>query len=145
MLKIIISFLVTSLLLLANETDSTGTIMIDIDNFKNDQGKVRVSLFNSKDGFPEDYQKAVKYVNQEIFNKKARVIFENIPYGEYAIGFLHDENMDTKLNTNWLGMPKEGIAASNNAKGLFGPPSFEDSKFILETDSLKQKIKIDYF
>jgi uncharacterized protein (DUF2141 family) len=124
--------------------ESTGTIIMEMINFKNDTGKVRVSLFKSKDGFPEDYKKALTYINQDIVDKSAKVVFQNIPFGEYAIGFLHDENLDSKLNTNWLGMPKEGIAVSNNVKGLFGPPSYEDARFILNADTLTQVIKIEY-
>jgi uncharacterized protein (DUF2141 family) len=132
-------------LAVAAEKDSSGTIIIEMVNFKNDQGKVRVSLFASKDGFPNDYKKAHAYITETINTERTRVVFEDVPYGEYAIGILHDENMDSKLNTNWLGMPKEGIAASNNAKAMFGPPSFEKASFILNADSLKQEIKIEYF
>ena len=144
MRSLILMILIFVSLLSATNEDSTGTIIIEMTNFKNDNGKVRVSLFRSDDGFPEDYNKAVTYINQTIVDGKSRVVFEKIPYGEYAIGFLHDENLDSKLNTNWLGMPKEGIAASNNAKGRFGPPDFEDARFTLNKDTLLQVIKIEY-
>lgn len=140
--KIVFLLILASSILIASENDSSGVIILEMANFKNDNGKVRVSLFQSKEGFPEDFKKAYTFVTQSIENNKAEVIFEDIPYGEYAIGFLHDENLDGELNTNWLGMPKEGIAASNNAKGRFGPPSFNDSKFLFNSDSLKQVIEI---
>lgn len=132
-------------LAMAEDKDSSGTIIMEIINFRNDQGKVRVSLYASKDGFPNEYRKAYAYITGTINTERTRVVFEGVPYGQYAIGILHDENMDSQLNTNWLGMPKEGIAASNNAKAMFGPPSFEKASFILNTDSLKQEIKIEYF
>jgi len=36
-----------------------------------------------------------------------------IPPGTYAIACYHDENDNGKLDTNFLGIPKEGTGASN--------------------------------
>ena len=41
-------------------------------------------------------------------------------------------------------IPQEGHGASNNAKGHFGPPSFDDAKFALDSNSLNLNIKIQY-
>ena len=30
----------------------------------------------------------------------------------------------------WLGIPTEGVVASNHATGTFGPPSFADARFV---------------
>ena len=45
----------------------------------------------------------------------------------------HDENGNGKLDTNFLGIPSEGVAASNDAKGTMGPPSYEKAKFAVAT------------
>ena len=37
-----------------------------------------------------------------------------------------------KLDTNFFGIPKEQFGFSNNAKGRFGPPSFESASFELD-------------
>jgi uncharacterized protein (DUF2141 family) len=39
------------------------------------------------------------------------------------------------LDTNFIGIPKENFACSNNAKGTMGPPKYEDAKFDLNKDS----------
>jgi len=128
----------------AGENDSTGTIIFSVVDFRNNKGKLHASLFSAKDGFPGEFKKAHINKTIQIENQKSRVVFENIKYGEYAVGFLHDENLDDKLNTNWFGMPKEGIAVSNNAKDSFGPPDYSEAKFILKTDTLQQIIYIEY-
>jgi uncharacterized protein (DUF2141 family) len=52
-----------------------------------------------------------------------------VPKGVYGISAYHDENSNKKLDTNFVGMPTEDYCASRNARGTFGPPSFEDAKF----------------
>jgi uncharacterized protein (DUF2141 family) len=47
-----------------------------------------------------------------------------------------DSNKNEKLDTNFFGIPKEQFGFSNNAKGRFGPPSFESASF--ELDALKE-------
>ncbi len=37
---------------------------------------------------------------------------------------IHDENMNGKLDTNWMSSPKEGFGFSNNAAALLSAPSF---------------------
>ena len=34
-----------------------------------------------------------------------------------------------ELDTNFVGMPVEDYCASRDARGTFGPPSFDDAKF----------------
>jgi uncharacterized protein (DUF2141 family) len=48
------------------------------------------------------------------------------------------------MDTNWLGIPKEGGGASNNPKARMGPPRFEDAKFVLRAPLLKMTIQIRY-
>ena len=39
----------------------------------------------------------------------------------------HDENDNKKLDTNLIGIPKEGFGYSKDAMGRFGPPKFDDA------------------
>ena len=78
----------------------------------------------------------------EIKANIAKVVFENIPDGEFAISLYHDENNNGKLDTGWFGIPKEGYGCSNDAKGNMGPPKYEDAKFQL-TDNKSMVIKLN--
>jgi uncharacterized protein (DUF2141 family) len=62
----------------------------------------------------------------------------------YAIAAIHDENRDGKLETDWMGVPKEGYGFSNNAKGRLGPPSFEAASFSYNGQSLNITITLEY-
>jgi uncharacterized protein (DUF2141 family) len=68
------------------------------------------------------------------------VIFEGIPQGTYAVSVFHDENMNGKLDKNFVGAPKEGYGASNNPKKRMGPPKFDEAKF--SADQLQHSVEI---
>ena len=102
---------------------------VTILNFKNDQGQVSVALYNKEEPFPKSPDKAVKIITALIRDKKSVVVFESLPPGEYAISVFHDENKNGKMDSNFFGIPKEGVGASNDARGHFGPPRYKDAKF----------------
>jgi uncharacterized protein (DUF2141 family) len=74
----------------------------------------------------------------------ARCDFENIPSGTYALVVVHDENMNGKLDTNWLRVPKEGPGFSNDAKASFSAPPFSDASFGYDGQTLDLTIKLRY-
>ncbi|WP_232279356.1 DUF2141 domain-containing protein [Psychromonas ingrahamii] len=55
--------------------------------------------------------------------------FTDILPGKYAMAVIHDENTNGKLDTNLIGVPKEGFGFSNNAKALLSAPSFSAPSF----------------
>ncbi len=124
-------------------TDSNGTITVNITDCRDDKGEVVVTLYNSKDGFPEKPEKAIKKVTGKIKDGKSQVVFSDVPYGEYAVSILHDENVNGKMDKSMLGIPKEGNGASNNPES-FGPPKFKDAKFDLNSDNSSIEIKMKY-
>jgi len=118
--------------------ENNKSIRVNISGLDSSEGMVMVVLFNSADSFlkkPCFRQKAM------INNNKANLSFENIKAGTYAIMCFHDENANNKLDRSILGIPKESVAASNNAKGNFGPPKFEDASFILKNEDVVQNIE----
>jgi uncharacterized protein (DUF2141 family) len=114
-------------------------LKVQISGLKNNNGVVQVGLFNSEGTF---LKAAFKGVSSEIKSNSATVTFSNIPKGKYAISSYHDANKNGKLDTNFLGIPKEDVACSNNAKGTMGPPKYQDAKFDLNKD-LKMDIKFN--
>jgi uncharacterized protein (DUF2141 family) len=119
-------------------------LKIEITNLRNNNGFVLVSLFKEKEGFPDNSEKAVKKLKLGISNKKASIILKDITPGIYAIAILHDENNDQKMNSNSLGIPKEGYGFSNNVFGVFGPPSFRKASFTYSGKYTAITIKTKY-
>ena len=123
---------------------NTGTLTVIVNNFKNSAGHASLNLFNDGQAFPKELDKALRKVYITIINNKAVAVFENLDQGEYAVSVYHDENNDKVMNTNFLGIPKEGVGASNNAKGRFGPPKYKNAKFYFNGNSQTINISIIY-
>jgi len=132
------------LLGLAAESPATGTITVTMAGFRSDKGFMRISLFASKKGYPGDHTRAVRTGSGSIKNGTATFAFTGVPHATYAIAVLHDENGNGKMDTNAIGIPKEGGGASNDAKARFGPPKFDEAKFVLRDAQLKLRINIRY-
>ncbi len=126
------------------EATSNGNIQIKVSGLKNKSGQLGILIFTSKEGFPSDWQKAYKQILIPVTGDKAEYTFTGLPYGKYAVSVMHDENKNKKLDTNFIGIPKEGYGVSNNATGSMGPPKFEDAAFNLDRDIISTDIKVNY-
>lgn len=95
------------------------------------KGSVLVAVYNNEASFMKKHlaSKKVKVTDKEVI-----LVFENVKPGEYAISTFHDENDNNKLDSNFVGIPKELYGFSNDAKGSFGPPSFEKAKVKIDSD-----------
>ena len=118
---------------IASVAVAQNKISVSISGLKNNNGYVMIGLYNKKDAF---LNKTFKGNSVAITDKKATLLFNDIPNGEYAVSFFHDANSNGKMDTNFVGIPKESYGASNNAKGFFGPPKYDDAKFLVATDKV---------
>ena len=121
-------------------SSASGTLTVIVSGFRNNKGGAGVALFNNANGFPKSPDKAIAAMYSKIENKKSVAVFENLSAGEYAVSVYHDENNNKKTDANFLGVPKEGVGTSNNAKGHLGPPKYNDAKF--EFDGKKDTVTI---
>ncbi|TYP98080.1 uncharacterized protein (DUF2141 family) [Tenacibaculum adriaticum] len=107
------------------------SITIEFKGLESDKGSLFVALYNKEDAF---LKKGFKGDIVKIVDKKATVVFKDIPKGEYAISAFHDENDNKKMDTKIFGIPKEPVGISNDAKGFMGPPKYKDAKFEVTED-----------
>jgi uncharacterized protein (DUF2141 family) len=104
------------------------TLTIEISDLRNNNGQLILAFNNEK-------EIKIKGITQSVTGKKCIIVIENLKPGKYAFKYFHDENNNEKLDVNWIGIPKEGYGFSNNAKGSFGPPSFEKTIFVLKENT----------
>jgi len=115
----------------AQEEKETFNLTIEFSGMKSDKGNLYIALYNSEASFlNKNYKGDVAIVK----NKKAVLVFKNVPKGIFAISAFHDVNDNKKMDTNFFGIPKEPIGISNDATGFMGPPKYEDAKFNLDSD-----------
>ncbi|HEY4999295.1 MAG TPA: DUF2141 domain-containing protein [Usitatibacter sp.] len=120
-------------------------IHVKILNIRNSTGTVACALFESAEGFPIEFlHSATNVMVIKIRATNARCDFEDIPPGRYAIAVIHDENMNGKLDTDWVGIPTEGYGFSNDAKALFGAPSFAAASLLYDGRNLEMTISLNY-
>ena len=119
-------------------------IHVEIGGLRNDKGQVLCAIYSSADGFPKRGDKAVAHAKSSISAGHAVCEFPGLNAGTYAISVFHDENSNGKLDTNFMGIPSEGVGASNNAKGHFGPPKFDAAAFRFSGSRLELKITVNY-
>ncbi|MFO7956073.1 MAG: DUF2141 domain-containing protein [Candidatus Brocadiia bacterium] len=124
--------------------EGAGAIEVTVRGFRNAEGEVLVSLFSAAPGFPNDAERALRTRRVDAAVGTVTVRFEDVPYGEYAVSVLHDENANGRLDTGRLGIPAEGYGASNNPGARFGPPRYKDAAFRLREDVLEVDIELRY-
>jgi uncharacterized protein (DUF2141 family) len=107
-------------------------ISVKVNGLSSNEGKVFLAIYDTEEDFLEN---TFKGTTSSITNQTCEVIFENIPKGIYAISIFHDENDNGKMDTNFMGIPKEDYGCSNNASGFMGPPKWKDAKFELTNDT----------
>jgi uncharacterized protein (DUF2141 family) len=113
----------------AQDAGASNSIRVVVVGLHSNDGEVYCSLFGSADGFPGDSAKAAKTTRSKIEDKQAACTFSGVAPGDYAVSVFEDENGNGKLDRNFMGIPKEGVGASNDAAGKFGPPKFDDARF----------------
>ena len=121
-----------------------ATITVRISGFRNERGIARITLFRDSKGFPDNAALAFQSRSAVITNGQSVVDFEGAPFGDYAIGVLHDENENGRMDTNWLGRPLEGYGASNNPRNRISGPSFKSALFRFTPPSLTLSITLNY-
>jgi uncharacterized protein (DUF2141 family) len=121
-----------------------GVLTIELVALRNRRGVVNVALFDSPDGYPSNAELAVRCGKFSITDVPLIIQFEDLPYGEYAATLHHDENGDSKLTCNALGIPKEGIGFSGNPKIWKGIPPFHRSAFQFTPDAKEISITMKY-
>jgi uncharacterized protein (DUF2141 family) len=123
---------------------NAGTIQVEITGLRNEKGQVLCSLFSSEADFPGKIEHAVARVKSSISRGHASCEFPQVATGTYAVSVFHDENSNGRLDSNFLGIPREGIGASNNARGHMGPPKFAASAFQYVGGHMNLAITITY-
>lgn len=126
------------------EPAPAGAIAITVTGLRSDDGQVAALLYDQAKGFPTDPKRARVTRGASIQDRTARLTFVGVAPGTYAVAVLHDENKNGKLDTNFIGIPKEGVGASNNPKPRMGPPKYDDAKFRVQDSTVNQRIVVQY-
>lgn len=125
---------------------SAQTLSIALAGVKSEQGQLVVRVYNNKKHWLSD--KADEIFKQQSFPLQGQVkdasvqLSLELPAGDYAISLFQDLDSNSELKSNWIGIPKEPVATSNNAKGSMGPPSYKDALFKVADQPVEQQLNL---
>ncbi|MDF0707903.1 DUF2141 domain-containing protein [Flagellimonas okinawensis] len=112
---------------------SQNTLSIRVNNVESAKGKVNVAVYDSDEAFLS-FDHVLKSDSVAAHKGSVELNISDLPEGEYALAVFHDENDNGKLDTNWLGIPKEKVAFSKGKMKTFGPPKFKECAFTMNSD-----------
>jgi uncharacterized protein (DUF2141 family) len=132
-----------SVLLLAAQGNK-GKMKITVTNIEEAKGRLLVAVVNNaadwltteKDKPP--FSSAIHVVRTL---DDAVVVIDDLPAGSYGVSVFQDLNGDSKLDTNFIGYPKEPFGFSA-PMGLFGPPSFAEAKIVVREGGAAVRIEL---
>lgn len=109
----------------------TGTVVFKVSGIQVEKGGAISTGIFKKANFPK-VGKAFKSLDNKIKSSYQEVTLKNVPIGTYGAVVFQDTNENQKLETNFVGLPKEPIGFANNATIKFGPPKFEKASIVVK-------------
>lgn len=121
-----------------------GTLTVALEGFRNDRGRAIVSLFAGPKGFPDEVPASVATASVAVHEGRATAVFPGLPYRDYAVSVLHDEDNDGQMATGLIGTPREGFGFSGFPDFRFGHPDYDHVRFLLIEPQREMTVVIHY-
>jgi uncharacterized protein (DUF2141 family) len=119
-------------------------VQLVFDGIRSSKGNITVAVYGSR---PSEFLAKGKKVAKGRIPARAGTVraclFLPKP-GVYALAAYHDEDGDMHLNRNFIGLPAEGYAFSNNPSSLIGLPSFRSVAFTVGTSLNAMPLHLHY-
>ncbi len=123
--------------------EGTANITVHVTNIKKMKGNIQLGIYEEccflkAGGEFADFKKKVD-------GESVTVVFENVPYGEYALGAYHDLDEDVKLDTNFLGMPQEPYGFTRKLVSRFRAPKYKEMAFQVDQPEVELTIALEFW
>lgn len=115
---------------------ASASVTINLTGIAGSKGMVMAALCDKA-----TFLKRCPYMQTVAASPAVNLKFDGVKPGMYAAMLFHDENGNGEFDRSPNGMPLEGYGFSRNAKGNYGPPSFEAAA--VEIKAGKVAIDID--
>lgn len=130
------------LLALAMAEAATGSVTVNIGNVRSSRGNVMIDIC-PQNKFLDD---TCAYHGEAPARAGTTVVtVQGVPAGEYAIQAFHDENANGEVDRAMLGIPREGVGFSRDARIGLGPPKWRDAYFIHQGRAEVLRFRLRYF
>lgn len=105
-----------------------ATLTVKIAGISEAAGSMGVRLVASQDAYDGKAKPSAAQKLAVTSTDPISLRFSDLAPGSYAVLVMHDENGNGKLDSNILGIPKEGYGFSNNPN-VMRKPYFDEAKF----------------
>ena len=120
---------------------AAASLVVAVDNVRNAHGVIRVDVCPRArwlgDGCPWHASTPARI-------GVTLVTVPGVPPGDYGAQAFHDENSNDKLDTGFLGIPKEGVGFSRDAHFVPSSPRWDDAVFTHGTVRQEIRFRLRY-
>jgi uncharacterized protein (DUF2141 family) len=122
------------------------TVNVTFTELESSSGQIVMGIYRDSDSWSKEEPGITKSFpkGSSVSGSTLKVSFTLTP-GTYGLSIVDDENADSKMNYNWLGLPKEGFGFSNLYHTGWSKPKFNDFSFyISKGQTIAVTIKVRY-
>lgn len=117
-------------------------LIVEVQNINTSHGVIYVALYDSEENYLKNHSFSL---STDASPGSVQLMFNNLPFGVYAVSAIHDVNANKELDKNFLGIPVEGFGFRNGEMGIFGPPAFEKVKVNWGGGNEKVEVPLKYY
>jgi uncharacterized protein (DUF2141 family) len=115
----------------APHSAETQPVTVVVSSLVSTTSTVKLYFYNTRDGFLKSGKWAFsKSVKPE--GKREVTLPIALPKGEWAVAITQDLNNNDKIDKNFIGIPTEPYAFSNNVRPTVAAPGFDECKFTVD-------------
>jgi uncharacterized protein (DUF2141 family) len=130
-------------IVLASYIQAKHETEIKVTEIRSAKGKILLNVFKDQAGYDDQKPfKQLAFDKKDITNGTINISCELEP-GTYGFTIVDDENNNSKIDKNIIGVPKEGFGFSNFFMEKMKKPKFDDFKVDLKTQP-KIVIRVKY-
>lgn len=118
-----------------------GDLVIQVTGLESGCGAVRYALYDSPKHFPTRNGQIVKGA-VSVSQSGTTIVIKGLKPGIYAVAAYHDENLNNKFDQGIFGIPLESYGFSNDVRGFFSAPDFDDAKFRVQAPVTEMSIEL---
>ncbi len=119
----------------------TASVTVVVTALVSTESVVKLNFYNAPEKFLKDGQQAFRLVVKPNGQHEISVPVE-LAKGEWAVALTQDTNNNDLLDKNFLGIPTEPFAFSNNVRPHLSAPNFEECKFMVDGSGKVVSIKL---
>ena len=133
--------LTSSLLLVPLWSNAGETFSVKLTGLNSHNGHIMGVFYRSQEDFNSG-QNVINPIRVPVTSDTLVIRFNSLDEERVMFTVFHDENNNGILDTNLFGLPTEPYGFSNNARGRFGPPSYDKAAFNPNTiDEMSVELK----